>query len=255
MNPASTMKLVTTFAGARAARSRLPLEDRSLCRRTDRRRRVERRSGAQRPRRSENHPRAVWRAGRRAFAPAACRPFAAIWCSDRTLVRCRSVRSRRFDAEPLRPYNVGPDALAGQLQDACACVFAPNLRATRSTVRIEPPLANIGSTRRRASLPATVAIGTAGSRRSSPTAPSARRRRFRGATRLPAASATGTWRCSIITHYVLSLFARSWADVGGSFAGTVRDGRTRDLGDRASPRSIRCRSTRRCATSTSCRIT
>ncbi len=55
MSPASTMKLVTTFAGLELLAARLPLEDRSVCRRNDRRRRAAGQSGAQGLRRSEDH--------------------------------------------------------------------------------------------------------------------------------------------------------------------------------------------------------
>src|SRR6202521_221428 len=49
---------------------------------------------------------------------------------------------------------------------------------------------------------------------------------FRG--RYPIACGERDWYVALLDHphYVLSLFARTWADVGGSFAGTVRDGRT-----------------------------
>ena len=46
---------------------------------------------------------------------------------------------------------------------------------------------------------------------------------FRG--RYPIACGERDWYVALLDHphYVLNLFARTWADVGGSFAGTVRD--------------------------------
>src|SRR5207237_267071 len=47
-----------------------------------------------------------------------------------------------FDAEPLRPYNVGPDALAVNFKTV-RFVFAPNVARDTVEVRVEPPLDNI----------------------------------------------------------------------------------------------------------------
>src|SRR6266403_44598 len=46
-----------------------------------------------------------------------------------------------FDAEPLQPYNVGPDALAVNFKSV-RFIFAPNLARDTVEVRVEPPLAN-----------------------------------------------------------------------------------------------------------------
>ena len=58
-NPASVMKLVTTFAALDLLGPRLPLEDRRVSRRHARRRRAARQSRAQRRRRSQDHGRAM----------------------------------------------------------------------------------------------------------------------------------------------------------------------------------------------------
>src|SRR5207237_2527498 len=44
-----------------------------------------------------------------------------------------------FDAEPLKPYNVGPDALLVSFKSV-RFVFAPNAAADQAAVRMEPPL-------------------------------------------------------------------------------------------------------------------
>src|SRR5207247_7104841 len=47
-----------------------------------------------------------------------------------------------FDAEPLKPYNVGPDALLVNFKSV-RLVFAPNAAGNATEVRIEPPLDNV----------------------------------------------------------------------------------------------------------------
>jgi len=49
---------------------------------------------------------------------------------------------------------------------------------------------------------------------------------FRG--RYPIACGEREWYVALLDHphYVLNLFSRTWADLGGTFGGTVRDGRT-----------------------------
>ena len=178
---------------------------------------------------------------------------------DRTCFAPARVRSRRFDAEPLRPYNVGPDALLGQLQERALRLRAQSPPAQRSTVRAEPPLDQCRDPRRAA--PRSQAIAATGTAaragRISTTAPMARTRP--SAARYPLACGERDWYVALLDHphYVLRhLFARTWADSGGSFAGTrartagARLGATR-LADAASRR----RSTTPCATSTSCRTT
>src|SRR6202790_1694122 len=130
-----------------------------------------------------------------------------------------------FDGEPLRPYNVGPTALAFNFKSV-RFVFAPNLARDTVEVRVEPPLANvvIHATPR-------LAPGDCGDWHSGLLAEFNNKAEsadasFRG--RYPIACGERDWYVALLDHphYVLNLFARTWADVGGSFAGTVRDGRT-----------------------------
>src|ERR1700676_5298 len=61
---------------------------------------------------------------------------------DRTWFDTGAYDPGAFDAEPLRPYNVGPDALAVNFKTV-RFVFAPNLARDTVEVRVEPPLDNI----------------------------------------------------------------------------------------------------------------
>jgi D-alanyl-D-alanine carboxypeptidase/D-alanyl-D-alanine-endopeptidase (penicillin-binding protein 4) len=144
---------------------------------------------------------------------------------DRTWFDTGAYDPAAFDAEPLRPYNVGPDALAVNFKSV-RFVFAPNLARDTVEVRVEPPLANVvihGTPR--------LAPGDCGDWHSGLLAEFNNRAEsadasFRG--RYPIACGERDWYVALLDHphYVLNLFARTWADVGGSFAGTARDGRT-----------------------------
>jgi len=144
---------------------------------------------------------------------------------DRTWFDTGTYDPAAFDGEPLRPYNVGPDALAVNFKSV-RFVFAPNLARDTVEVRVEPPLANVvihGTPR--------LAPGDCGDWHGGLIAEFNNRAEsadasFRG--RYPIACGERDWYVALLDHphYVLSLFARTWADVGGSFAGTVRDGRT-----------------------------
>ena len=61
---------------------------------------------------------------------------------DRTWFDTGAYDPAAFDAEPLRPYNVGPDALAVNFKSV-RFVFAPNVARDSVEVRVEPPLAGV----------------------------------------------------------------------------------------------------------------
>src|ERR1700681_3891949 len=144
---------------------------------------------------------------------------------DRTWFDTGAYDPGAFDGEPLRPYNVGPDALAVNFKTV-RFVFAPNLARDTVEVRVEPPLADVvihGTPR--------LAPGDCGDWHNGLIAEFNDRAESADATfrgRYPIACGERDWYVALLDHphYVLNLFARTWADVGGSFAGTVRDGRT-----------------------------
>lgn len=144
---------------------------------------------------------------------------------DRTWFDTGAYDPAAFDAEPLRPYNVGPDALAVNFKSV-RFVFAPNVARDAVEVRVEPPMAGVvvrGAPR--------LSAGDCGDWHTTLLADFAdhgesAEATFRG--RYPIACGERDWYVALLDHphYVLNLFARAWADVGGSFSGTVRDGRT-----------------------------
>jgi D-alanyl-D-alanine carboxypeptidase/D-alanyl-D-alanine-endopeptidase (penicillin-binding protein 4) len=129
-----------------------------------------------------------------------------------------------FDAEPLKPYNVGPDALLVNFKSV-RFVFAPNAAGDAVEVRVEPPLADVavhGAPR--------LVEGECNDWRASLTATFADRADRADATfggRYPAACGEHDWYVALLDHphYVHAMFAHYWSDAGGSFAGGVRDGR------------------------------
>jgi serine-type D-Ala-D-Ala carboxypeptidase/endopeptidase (penicillin-binding protein 4) len=144
---------------------------------------------------------------------------------DRTWFDTGAYDPAAFDGEPLRPYNVGPDALAVNFKSV-RFVFAPNVARDAVEVRVEPPIAGVairGTPR--------LTTGDCGDWHATLQADfvdhaDSAEATFRG--RYPIACGERDWYVALLDHphYVLSLFARAWADLGGSFAGKVRDGRT-----------------------------
>jgi D-alanyl-D-alanine carboxypeptidase/D-alanyl-D-alanine-endopeptidase (penicillin-binding protein 4) len=129
-----------------------------------------------------------------------------------------------FDAEPLKPYNVGPDALLVNFKSV-RFVFAPNAAGDAAEVRIEPPLADVvvhGAPR--------LVEGECNDWRAGLTAAFANRADRTDATfggRYPAACGEHDWYVALLDHphYVHAMFAHYWTDAGGRFSGGVRDGR------------------------------
>jgi D-alanyl-D-alanine carboxypeptidase/D-alanyl-D-alanine-endopeptidase (penicillin-binding protein 4) len=128
-----------------------------------------------------------------------------------------------FDAEPLRPYNVGPDALLVNFKSV-RFVFAPNAAGDAVDVHLEPALANItlhGAPR--------LAVGGCADWHSGLGATFVNRADGADASfggSYPAACGERDWYVALLDHphYVLAMFTRYWQDAGGSFAGGVRDG-------------------------------
>jgi len=129
-----------------------------------------------------------------------------------------------FDTEPLKPYNVGPDALLVNFK-SIRFVFAPNAAGDATDVRVEPPLDSVALR----GAPRLVA-GDCGAWRLALGASFDNRADAAGATfsgRYPASCGERDWYVALLDHphYVLAMFARYWKDAGGNFAGGVREGR------------------------------
>jgi D-alanyl-D-alanine carboxypeptidase/D-alanyl-D-alanine-endopeptidase (penicillin-binding protein 4) len=128
-----------------------------------------------------------------------------------------------FDAEPLKPYNVGPDALLVNFKSV-RFVFAPGDGA-EAAVRVEPPLESIAVT----GAP-RLAAGDCGDWRANlaasfDNAPEHARAVFGG--RYPASCGERDWYVALLDHrhYTQAMFVHYWKEAGGTFGGGVRDGR------------------------------
>ena len=242
------MKLVTTFAALELLgpdyRWRTdayldgPLVDGTL----------EGQPGAQGPRRPEDHDRAVAGVHARAARARPASASKATSCSTAARSGLPAHDAAPFDSEPLRPYNVGPDALLVNFK-AVRFAFAPNAERQRRRREGRAAVA-AGRARRRRRRSSTGPATTGGG---SPAAAFISQSRAAAAT-FPgqlrtrrAASATGTSRCSTIRRYVHGMFRAYFAEAGGRVR---RRGarRARAAGARRSPCSSRRRSTTSCAT-------
>ncbi|MGH8714476.1 MAG: D-alanyl-D-alanine carboxypeptidase/D-alanyl-D-alanine endopeptidase [Casimicrobiaceae bacterium] len=129
-----------------------------------------------------------------------------------------------FDNEPLRPYNVGPDALLINFKSV-RFVFSPNAAGDAVETRAEPALANVAVHSAPRLVAGECGDWKAGLRAQFDDRGDGADVRFDGD--YPAACGEREWFVALLDgpHYVLGAFARMWADAGGSFGGTVREGR------------------------------
>ena len=128
-----------------------------------------------------------------------------------------------FDAKPLRPYNVGPDALLVSFKSV-RLVLAPNSAGTAVDVRMDPALASVAVH----GAPALV-DGDCGDWQQSLQADFANRPDGADITfdgRYPLACGEREWYVAVLDHphFVLGIFERYWADAGGSFSGKLLEG-------------------------------
>jgi D-alanyl-D-alanine carboxypeptidase/D-alanyl-D-alanine-endopeptidase (penicillin-binding protein 4) len=131
-----------------------------------------------------------------------------------------------FDAEPLKPYNVGPDALLVNFKSV-RFVFALNAAGDAAEIRMEPPLAAVALH----GAPRLVA-GECNDWRGALVASFANRADHADATfggRYASGCGERDWYVALLdhAHYVHAMFARYWSDAGGTFAGGVHDGKAR----------------------------
>ena len=129
-----------------------------------------------------------------------------------------------FDHEPLKPYNVGPDALLVNFK-SLRLTFAPDPAGTGIVVHAEPPLEAVAL----GAAPAAAA-GECNDWRLR-AAPSIEDRGDRGAISFggtyPSACGERDWWIAMLDHphYVRAMFETYFRAAGGRFAGGVKDGR------------------------------
>ena len=133
-------------------------------------------------------------------------------------------RPGAFDAEPLKPYNVGPDALLVNF-NSVRFVFSPNAAASAVAMRAEPPLANVALSDSLQLTSGECGDWRTGVKASIATRADRAQARFSG--RYPAACGERDWYVALLDHrhYAQAMFEHYWKEAGGSLAGGLRDGR------------------------------
>ena len=143
---------------------------------------------------------------------------------DRSFFRLSPHDASLFDAEPLRPYNVGPDALLVNFKTV-KFAFAPAAAGDAVDVKVEPPLPQVAL----GTAPALVDGDCNDWRRALAAAfvdqPRAAAAAFPG--RYSRACGERDWYVAMLDHptYVHGMFMAYFAQAGGTFGGAVRDGK------------------------------
>ncbi len=141
---------------------------------------------------------------------------------DRSAFAVAALNPADFDGEPLRPYNAAPDALLINYKSV-VMTFVPNYAAGVAAVSFEPPLANV---QMQTSVPLTTAKDCSDYRAalmadfSDPF-----RITFKGG--YPVACGEKVWPIAYAdpASYAERAVAGMWAEMGGKLTGRVRDGR------------------------------
>jgi D-alanyl-D-alanine carboxypeptidase/D-alanyl-D-alanine-endopeptidase (penicillin-binding protein 4) len=125
-----------------------------------------------------------------------------------------------FDGEPLRPYNAAPDALLLNYKSV-VMTFVVDRQNNLARVHVNPPLAGVA-------IPATVPLsgGGCGDYRGSLRADFSDPTRVRFAGSYPAACQERVWPVAFPDpdSYAARAIEGMWRNVGGALGGTVRDG-------------------------------
>jgi serine-type D-Ala-D-Ala carboxypeptidase/endopeptidase (penicillin-binding protein 4) len=147
---------------------------------------------------------------------------------DRSAFAVAAQNPADFDGEPLRPYNAAPDALLLNFKSV-VMTFVPNPGAGVAAVSFEPPLANV---QMQASLPlaagkTTATLAECGDYRSALQADFSDPFRISFKGSYPAGCGEKVWPVAYAdpASYAERAVAGLWAEMGGKLGGRVRDGR------------------------------
>ena len=140
---------------------------------------------------------------------------------DRTAFETVQVDPSSFDGEPLRPYNAAPDALLLNFKSV-VMTFVPDRTANTAQVQFEPPLAGV---QMQASVP--LSGGDCNDYRAALKADfsDAAQIRFNGS--YPASCGEKVWAVAYADakSYAARAVEGMWREMGGKLAGAVREGR------------------------------
>lgn len=142
---------------------------------------------------------------------------------DRSALQVAAHDPAQFDGEPQRPYNAAPDALLVNFKSV-VLGFVPDTAAGVARVQYDPPLAGV-------QLPATVPLAPAGvpcgDWRTGLRAELGNATRFAFAGTYPLACGERSWAVAYADPdgYAARAVEGMWRALGGKLTGTVRDGR------------------------------
>lgn len=142
---------------------------------------------------------------------------------DRSWFEAVDADPTRFDNEPLRPYNVVPDALLLNLK-AVRFTFVPSALNRTVSIAHEPLMAQLEVAAQLRLTDSDCGDWRAGLRGDFRTDNGGVRASFAGT--YPASCGERTWNVSLFSHanYIYGVFKQMWLESGGSIAGGVREG-------------------------------
>ena len=140
---------------------------------------------------------------------------------DRSAFETVEVDASAFDGEPLRPYNAAPDALLVNFKSV-VMTFVPDRTASLAQVQFEPPLAGV---QMQTSVP--LGAGDCGDYRAALKADFTSPDAIRFTGNYPAACGERVWPVAYADPktYAARAVEGMWREMGGKLAGTVREGR------------------------------
>ena len=142
---------------------------------------------------------------------------------DRSYFEAAEFDPAKFDAEPLRAYNVGPDALLLNFK-AVRFQFVPDAERKTVTVIAEPRPAGLEFAAAVRATDGACGDWRAGIKADFQTNGGLAKANFAGS--MPAACGERYWNASLLgqPNYVYGVFRQLWEELGGTLAGTWKDG-------------------------------
>ncbi|MBX9613732.1 MAG: D-alanyl-D-alanine carboxypeptidase/D-alanyl-D-alanine-endopeptidase [Burkholderiales bacterium] len=140
---------------------------------------------------------------------------------DRSAFETLPADPARFDGEPLRPYNAAPDALLVNYKSV-VMTFVPDAAGQNAQVQFDPPLAGV---QMQATVP--LAAGDCNDWRGTLKADFGDATRIRFAGAYPAACGEKVWPVAYAdpASYAARAVEGLWRQMGGTLVGQVREGR------------------------------
>lgn len=142
---------------------------------------------------------------------------------DRTYFATNDHDPARFDEQPTRPYNTGPDALLVNFK-AVRLTFVPDSETRLVRILAEPALPQVQIVNRLALVNGPCGDWASRLKVDAQGGSAATRLTFRGRYAASCGERERSYSVLPHAHYVLGLFRELWRELGGKFTGTVRDG-------------------------------